>query len=205
MAELSLLDTLDAETRAELDGIEKGTPDLERQLRAAATAADAEDRASVIDTGAASGTDTDRLELRSRASIGRFLLGAASGKLSGAERELQAEMNLDPNMIPLEMFDAATRGPSRRPGDAGDHPGTGHRRRNQSRPAAADDLRAVDRGPAHDRNADGRKRHIRKRHDHDRRHRRRREEGRRGARNGRGVHDRDHDPASGRRVAEPRR
>ena len=105
MAELSLLDTLDTETRAELDAIEKATPDLERQLRAAAVAADAEDRASVIETGTASGTDTDRLELRSRASIGRFLLGAASGKLAGAEAELQAEMNLDANMIPLEVFD----------------------------------------------------------------------------------------------------
>ena len=105
MAELSLLDTLTTETRSELDGIEKGTPDLERQLRAAAVAVETEDR-SQIDTGAASGTDTDRLELRSRASIGRFLLGAASGKLAGAEAELQAEMNLDPNMIPLEMFDA---------------------------------------------------------------------------------------------------
>ena len=47
MAELSLLDSLDAETRrSELDAIEKGTPDLERQIRAAATAADTEDRAS---------------------------------------------------------------------------------------------------------------------------------------------------------------
>ena len=106
MAELSLLDSLDAETRAELDTIEKSTPDLERQLRAAAVAADTEDRASVIDTGAASGTGTDRLELRSRASIGRFLLGAATGKVAGAEAELQAEMGLDPHMIPLEMFDA---------------------------------------------------------------------------------------------------
>ena len=34
MAELSLLDDLDTETRAELDTIETGTPDLERQLRA---------------------------------------------------------------------------------------------------------------------------------------------------------------------------
>ena len=49
MAELSLLDSLDTETRAELDAIEQATPDLERQIRAAATATDLEDRASVID------------------------------------------------------------------------------------------------------------------------------------------------------------
>ena len=106
MVEISLLDALDTETRAELDTIEKATPDLERQLRAAAVAADAEDRASVIDTGTASGTDTDRLELRSRASIGRFLLGAG-GRQSGAEAELQQELGLNAQQIPLEMWQPA--------------------------------------------------------------------------------------------------
>ena len=101
MAELSMADSLDAETRSELDGIESGTPDLERQLRAAAAAVDTEDRAAVIDT-AAEGTDPDRVELRSRASVGRFLLSA--GKTTGAEAELQAEMGLDQNQIPLEMW-----------------------------------------------------------------------------------------------------
>ena len=101
MAELSLLDSLDTETRAELDDIEKGTPDLERQLRAAATAVDTEDRAAVVET-AEGDTDPERVELRSRASIGRFLLGA--GKTSGAEAELQAELGLDSNQIPMEMW-----------------------------------------------------------------------------------------------------
>ena len=44
MAELGLAESLTDETRAELDKIETGTPDLERQLRAAQTAADAEAR-----------------------------------------------------------------------------------------------------------------------------------------------------------------
>ena len=39
MAELSREAELTAETRAELDRIEAGTPDLERQIRAAVTAA----------------------------------------------------------------------------------------------------------------------------------------------------------------------
>ena len=104
MAELSLLDSLDAETRAELDGIEKGTPDLERQLRAAQIAVDAEDRESVIDTGpGAEGEDPKRAELRAAASVGRFLL-AAGGRQSGAEAELQQELGLEANMIPLEMW-----------------------------------------------------------------------------------------------------
>ena len=101
MAELSLLDSLDTETRAELDDIEKGTPDLERLLRAAATAVDTEDRAAAIDT-AEGDADPDRVELRSRASVGRFLL--AAGKTTGAEAELQAELGLQQNQIPLEMW-----------------------------------------------------------------------------------------------------
>ena len=101
MAELSMADSLDTETRAELDTIEKGTPDLERQLRAAAAAVDTEDRAAVI-TAAEGDTDPERVELRSRASVGRFLLGA--GKTTGAEAELQAELGLAQNQIPLEMW-----------------------------------------------------------------------------------------------------
>ena len=101
MAELSLLEKLDVETRAELDDIEKGTPDLERQIRAAGGAVETEERAAVVET-AEGDADPDRVELRSRASVGRFLLGA--GKTTGAEAELQAELGLDSNQIPLEMW-----------------------------------------------------------------------------------------------------
>ena len=103
MAELSLLDKLDTETRAELDGIEKSTPDLERQLRAAAVAAEAEDRSSMIDTGTGQTEDKDRVELRNAASVGRFLVGAG-GRQSGAEAELQQELGLNAQQIPLEMW-----------------------------------------------------------------------------------------------------
>ena len=44
MAELSLIDELGDEHRAELDTIEKGTPDLERQMRAAVIALENEER-----------------------------------------------------------------------------------------------------------------------------------------------------------------
>ena len=107
MAELSLLDSLDAETRAELDAIEAGTPDLERQLRAAGAALDTEERAAVIDTAkAGETTDRDRLELRARCSVGRYLVGAGRGKSDGAEAELQQELGLDANHVPLEMWQA---------------------------------------------------------------------------------------------------
>ena len=101
MAELSLLDSLDAETRAELDGIEEGTPDLERQIRAGQTAVDAEDRDSMIATGDTG--DKDRAELRAACSVGRFLV-AAQSRQSGPEAELQAELGLGANQIPLEVF-----------------------------------------------------------------------------------------------------
>ena len=104
MAELSLLDSLDAETRAELDAIEKGTPDLERQIRAAATATDLEDRSAVIDAATgAEPEDGKRAELRAACSVGRYLL-RAQGNQSGPEAELQQELGLSANQIPLEVF-----------------------------------------------------------------------------------------------------
>ena len=43
MAELAIVDELTDETRAELDTIERGIPDVERQLRAAQIAVEAEE------------------------------------------------------------------------------------------------------------------------------------------------------------------
>ena len=104
MAELSLLDGLDTETRAELDTIEKSTPDLERQLRAAQIAVDAEDRSSVVETATGDKPeDRERLELRASCSVGKYLL-SANGTQSGPEAELQAELGLAANQIPLEVF-----------------------------------------------------------------------------------------------------
>ena len=105
MAELAMVDGLDTETRVELDGLESGTPDLERQLRAAQVAVEVEERGSVIATatGDTAEADRDRFELRSRCSVGRYLLGAAS-RQSGAEAELQEELGLAPNQIPLEIL-----------------------------------------------------------------------------------------------------
>ena len=102
MAELSLEDTLTTETRAELDTIEKSTPDLERQIRAAVTVCETEDRAATLDA-ADKPADTDRAELRAACSLTRYMLGAG-GTQRGAEAELQAELGLNSNEIPLEMF-----------------------------------------------------------------------------------------------------
>ena len=66
--------------------------------------------------------DRERLELRSRASLGRFLVAALRGRsVDGAEAELQAEAGVDG--IPLELWDvpAETRAdaPTGAPGTVG--------------------------------------------------------------------------------------
>ena len=105
MAELSLVESLTDEQRQELDTIEAGTPDLERQLRAAAVAVDEEDRASTIETAnrAPDAEQRERVELRSRASVGRYLTAALRGRApDGAEAELQQAAQVDG--IPYELW-----------------------------------------------------------------------------------------------------
>ena len=108
MAELAQLDSLTDEQRGELDTIESGTADLERLIRAATTAVEEEDR-SAKDEGKA-GTDNEpdpevreRLELRGRASVGRYLSAALKGRApAGAEAELAAAAGVDG--IPMELW-----------------------------------------------------------------------------------------------------
>ena len=132
MAELSLMDELDTETRAELDTIEKGTPDLERQLRAATVARaddDAEARAAAADGDPnPGGEDRERVELRRAARLGNYLVAALMGRgPTGAEAELAAAA-AGVSGIPLELFDALpeqraaqreTRAPTGTPGTVG--------------------------------------------------------------------------------------
>ena len=103
MAELSRVETLDDEQRAEFDRIETGTPDLERQLRAAQSAVDTEQEGETRDA-APDAEQRERLELRSRASVTAYLLAAAQGRApAGAEAELQQAAGV--GGIPLEIFD----------------------------------------------------------------------------------------------------
>ena len=105
MAELALVDELTEEQRTELDTIERGTPDLERQMRAATIAVEQEEteqRQTTIEHP--DGEQRERLELRSRASLINYLLAAARGRIvDGAEAELQAAAGVQG--IPLELWD----------------------------------------------------------------------------------------------------
>ena len=105
MAELAVVDQLTDETRAELDAIEKGVPDLERQIRAAMVGLEEEERAAETrETASPDAEMRERVELRSKAMLTNFLLAAARGRIvDGAEAELAAAAGVQG--IPLELWD----------------------------------------------------------------------------------------------------
>ena len=105
MAELALVDELNGEQRSELDSIERGTPDLERQIRAAMVAVETEERdQETTETDAPDAEMRERVELRSRASLTNYLLAAARGRMvDGAEAELATAAGVQG--IPLELWD----------------------------------------------------------------------------------------------------
>ena len=109
MAELAIVEELDGEQRSELDAIEKGTPDLERQIRAGTVALEDEEREA--ETRAANDPDAgqrERIELRSKARLTAYLMNAARGRLpDGAEAELQSAAGISGHGIPLELWDVA--------------------------------------------------------------------------------------------------
>ena len=110
MAELAIVDDLTDEQRSELDTIERATPDLERQIRAATVALEDEEREA--ETRAVNEPDAEqreRIELRSKAFLTNFLLSAARGRMvDGAEAELQAAAGVSGHGIPLELWDVPT-------------------------------------------------------------------------------------------------
>ena len=118
MAELAMLDSLTDEQRQELDTIEAGTPDLERQIRAATIACEAEQRESQRDEPDNPPPNTDpqlreRLELRGRCMVGNFVTAAVRGdRLDGAEAELHREVfgqvrghTVPARAIPIELWE----------------------------------------------------------------------------------------------------
>ena len=104
MAEYGMADALSDEQRSELDGIEAGTADLERQIRGATVAVDDEERATKIATAAEPDAEArERDELRSRATVRGYLTAALRGRApSGAEAELAQAANVDG--IPFELW-----------------------------------------------------------------------------------------------------
>ena len=105
MAELAVVDQLTDEQRSELDTIESGVPDLERQIRAAMVGLEEEERAAETkETASPDAEMRERIELRGKAMLTNYILAAARGRMvDGAEAELCAAAGVQG--IPLELWD----------------------------------------------------------------------------------------------------
>ena len=106
MAELAATDALTDETRAELDTLESGTPDLERQLRAArqVAEAEAEGTAEVRET-TETGEDRELRELRSKVQLSGYVSAAIEQRSAdGAEAEYNQARGIAGNRFPLELL-----------------------------------------------------------------------------------------------------
>lgn len=110
MAELALVPELTDEQRSELDTIEQGTPDLERQLRAATVAVEDEEQEQRAAGAAArqpegDAEDRERAELRGRVRLGNYVAAAVEQRSAdGAELEFNSALGIAGNRFPLELL-----------------------------------------------------------------------------------------------------
>ncbi len=110
MAELSRVDSLTDETRAELDQLESGTADLERLLRAARTAVETEESEQRAAGAAARAPEGDaetreRAELRGKVKLTGYVAAAVEQRgADGAEAEYNAALGIAGNRFPLELL-----------------------------------------------------------------------------------------------------
>ena len=107
MAELAVADTLTDETRAELDAIENGIADSERQIRAATVAVEQEEAeqrtAAPSDDGDAEGRELR--DLRAKVKLSSYVAAAVEQRSAdGAEAEYNAARNITGNRFPLELL-----------------------------------------------------------------------------------------------------
>ena len=107
MAELAATANLTDETRAELDTLEKGTPDLERKIRAARQVQEAEADAAAETREKTTETAEGRelRELRGRVRLSGYVAAAIEQRSAdGAEAEYNAARGIAGNRFPLEML-----------------------------------------------------------------------------------------------------
>lgn len=102
LAELAAISEQTDETRGELKTLQAGTPDLELRLRAARLAVEGE--GATENRNEPDSEMRERIALRRKASLGKYLLAASRGHLpGGAEAELRAAAKVDG--IPFELWD----------------------------------------------------------------------------------------------------
>ena len=106
--ELNALESLTDEQRAELDTATRRVQAIEIEVRAALTEEAEGERVETRDASNLSPEQRERLELRGRVSVGRYLAAALSGRqVSGAEAELQQLAGVDG--IPIEAWETRDR------------------------------------------------------------------------------------------------
>ena len=106
MAELAAADSLTDETRCELDGLESGVPDLERQLRAAQVAVDEEEREQRSEAGNRNEDPETRelRELQTKSRVGDFVVAAIEQRaVDGASREFSQAVGAN-GRFPVQLL-----------------------------------------------------------------------------------------------------
>ena len=86
MTALSGKDELSDEERSQMGDAEARYTSMQVEIRTARTLVETEDRASVIETGAPDPELRERLELRGRASVGKYLQAALKGRAPDGAR-----------------------------------------------------------------------------------------------------------------------
>ena len=110
MSELAVADSLTDETRAELDELERGTADLERQLRAAQSAVEVEESeqrtAGPINDGGEGDAETRELAaLRNKVKLSGYVSAAIEQRAcDGVELEYNQARSIAGNRFPLELL-----------------------------------------------------------------------------------------------------
>ncbi len=118
MAELSLVDELTNEQRSELDKIEQGTPDLERQLRAAQSAYDQEVDKQTQEHREDTEEGRELRALIGGASVADVFSAALEHRATdGQTAELQQHFRVKANQIPLALLEERAVTPA--PADVG--------------------------------------------------------------------------------------
>ena len=103
LGELAAINEPTAEQTAELTRLQGELPGLEQRWQAAVQAEPPEETRVLGDM---TPEQRERVELRSRASLGNYLMAAAQGRApSGAEHELAAAAEVSSGGIPIELWD----------------------------------------------------------------------------------------------------
>ena len=107
MAELAVVDELTPESRAELNSIERGTSNLEAQIRAAVISVEAEEAEQRASGEAAEGDAEDRelRELRAKVKLSSYVAAAIEQRSAdGAESECNQARGIAGNRFPLKIL-----------------------------------------------------------------------------------------------------